>query len=129
MNCNENRSLDELRREAAWYASFFGDARRFTGSLFNVLRSTPEKAVRQAAVAAVYYSSFPLASGQKIFNPASWFTSACRHYAEPEVAVPAEVQAWAEMDLSLEEIRRCIQLGIRLPSEMDRFGETKAGLE
>ncbi len=128
MNCNESRSLEDLRREAAFYASFFGDARRWTGSLFNVLRSTPEKVVRQAAVAAVY-SSFPLASGQKIFNPASWFTSACRHYAEPEAAVAGSVQAWAETDLPLEEIRRCIQQGIRLPSEMDRFGETKAGLE
>lgn len=129
MNCNESRSLEDLRREAAFYVSFFGDARRWTGSLFNVLRSTPEKVVRQAAVAAVYYSSFPLASGQKIFNPASWFTSACRQYAEPEAAVPAEVQAWSETDLPLEEIRRCIQMGIRLPLEMSSFGETKAGLE
>ncbi len=115
----ENRPLEEIRREAKFYESFFdnGRSRKWTGSLINVLRETPKEIKRLAAVGAVFYSYFPQPDGRTVYSPGGWFTSACRRYSQPGVAVPSEVRAWAETHLPLKEIRRRIKEGSRLPEE------------
>ena len=116
----DHRSLEEIRREAKFYESFFdhGRSRQWTGSLINVLKTTPTEAKHLAAVGAVYYSYFPQPDGRTIYSPGGWFTSACRRYGQPGSAVPFEIRAWSETNLPLKEIRKRIKEGCRLPSEV-----------
>lgn len=86
-----------------------------------MLKETTKEARRLAAIGAMYYSVFPQPDGTTLYSPGGWFTAACRRYCRPEAVIPAEVRAWAETTLPLQDIQRLVKAGCRLPTDDTRF--------
>lgn len=117
------RAIEEIRREARFYASFFDNKRyrNWMGSLMNVLRETPPEAKQYAAIATLFYSYFPLPDGRFVTTPGGFFTNICKQYRQPCAHIPADVQAWHQSGQSLQAMKDALAQGIRHPAQAQLF--------
>lgn len=116
----DTRSHAEIVREMEYYANLFdsGASRNWQGSLYKTIKETSPEIRRLAAIGAIYYREFRQADGSYVYAPGGWFTSACKRYRAPGAIIPAELRAWDQSGLALDEIEIQVKKEIRHPSQM-----------